>query len=45
MPSEPPANGGYLVAAYLVAAGILLGYFLSLMRRAREALKSVNSKQ
>jgi hypothetical protein len=32
---EPPANGGYMVAAYVVAAVILLGYFGSLVRRAR----------
>ncbi len=31
---EPPANGGYLIAAYVVAAVILLGYFGSLVGRA-----------
>ena len=32
--AEPPANGGYMIAAYVVAAVILLGYFGSLLRRA-----------
>ena len=26
MPPEPPANGGYMTAAYIVAAVIYLGY-------------------
>jgi hypothetical protein len=30
-----PANGGYMVAAYTVAAVIYLGYALSLWRRGR----------
>jgi hypothetical protein len=34
---ETPANGGYLLAAYVVAAVILVGYFVSLVRRARRA--------
>jgi hypothetical protein len=42
MPSEPPANGGYMIAAYVVAAVILVGYFVSLWRR---AAKSVNGKR
>ncbi len=33
--NETPANGGYMVAAYLLAAIILLGYTLGLLRRAR----------
>jgi hypothetical protein len=36
MPAEPPANGGYAVAAYVVAALILLLYFVSLLRKARK---------
>ena len=36
MPAEPPANGGYAVAAYAVAALILLLYFMSLLRKARK---------
>ncbi len=39
MQSEPPANGQYLVAAYIVAAVIVLGYAGSLWRRARRALR------
>jgi hypothetical protein len=39
MQAEPPANGGYMIAAYVVAAGILVGYFLSLWRRAAEILR------
>jgi hypothetical protein len=33
MQAEAPANGGYMIAAYVVAATILVGYFLSLVRR------------
>ena len=29
---EPPQNGGYMVAAYLVATVILVGYWLRLWR-------------
>jgi CcmD family protein len=39
MPAEPPANGGYMVAAYVVAGAILLGYFVSLLRRAKQILR------
>ncbi len=35
MQAEPPSNGGYMVAAYVVAAVILVGYFLRLVLRAR----------
>lgn len=35
----PPDNGGYAVAAYVVAAVILLGYSVTLLRRARKALR------
>jgi hypothetical protein len=34
MPPEPPSNGGYMVAAYIVTSVILLGYLLVLWRRA-----------
>jgi hypothetical protein len=37
MVPEPPNNGGYLIAAYVVAAVILLGYWLRLLRLARKA--------
>ena len=36
MPAEPPPNGGYMVAAYIVAAVILVGYFAMLVRRGRK---------
>jgi hypothetical protein len=36
MPPEPPQNGGYLLAAYIVTAVILLGYYAWLWRRARK---------
>lgn len=39
MPPETPDNGGYMVAAYLVAGGIYLMYALSLWIRARRELK------
>ena len=39
MPFETPQNGGFLVAAYLVAAVIYLGYTVSLWARARRALR------
>jgi len=39
MSAEPLANGGYMVAAYVVAGAILLGYFLSLARRAKQVLR------
>jgi hypothetical protein len=32
---EPPANGGYMVAAYILAPVILIGYLLRLWSRAR----------
>jgi hypothetical protein len=35
MPAQPPANAGYMIAAYLVAAIILVGYTLWLHIRAR----------
>jgi hypothetical protein len=35
MPADPNANAGYMVAAYVVTAVILVGYALALWRRAR----------
>jgi hypothetical protein len=32
---DTPQNGGYLLAAYIVTAVILIGYFCSLWRRAK----------
>ena len=36
--AEPPHNLGYMVAAYIVAPVILVGYLLSLVQRARRAI-------
>ena len=33
----PPDNGGYMIAAYIVTAVVLVGYSLGLVRRARRA--------
>ena len=38
MPFETPQNGGFLVAAYVVAAGIYLAYSVSLFARAGRAM-------
>ncbi len=35
----PPDNGGYMVAAYVVTAVILVGYAVGLWRRAMKAVK------
>jgi hypothetical protein len=35
MPIEPPSNGGYMVAAYVVTTLILVGYWLRLLIRAK----------
>jgi len=34
----PPDNAGYMVAAYVVTAVILVGYAVGLWRRARQAI-------
>jgi hypothetical protein len=36
---EIPQNGGYMIAAYIVAAVILVGYALSLYLRTRRSLR------
>jgi hypothetical protein len=36
MPAEPPQNGGYLLAAYVVATVILVGYWIRLLLMARK---------
>jgi hypothetical protein len=41
MPLEPPSNGGYLVAAYVVTTIILVGYWVRLWRRGKKASQSV----
>jgi hypothetical protein len=33
MPPEPPQNGEYLVAAYVITTVILMGYWVALWRR------------
>jgi hypothetical protein len=36
--AEPPHNVGYMVAAYVVAPVILVGYLVSLVARARKTV-------
>ena len=38
----PPDNGGYMVAAYVVTAVILVGYAVMLVHRARRAIEKVS---
>ena len=40
----PPENAGYAVAAYIVAAVILLGYTGTLLRRARRAIERARTR-
>ncbi len=35
---EPPQNGEFLVAAYVITAVILLGYWAMLLRKARNSV-------
>lgn len=37
MGTEAPANGAYMVAAYVIVMVVVFGYTLSLWRRARRA--------
>lgn len=39
MQTSPPDNGGYMIAAYLIVAIVILGYAVSLIRRSRAALR------
>jgi hypothetical protein len=39
MQHEVPQNGGYMIAGYLVAAVIYLGYAWSLWRRSRRVMR------
>jgi hypothetical protein len=39
MPDAVPQNGGFMIAAYVIAAVILGGYALSLYLRARRSLR------
>lgn len=45
MPFETPQNGGFLVAAYVVAGVIYLAYAVTLWIRARAALRAAESAQ
>ena len=36
MQSEMPQNAGYMIAAYIVTTVIIVGYALSLWKRARQ---------
>lgn len=40
MPIEPPDNGGFMVAAYVITAVIVFGYGVVLWRRGVRSLKS-----
>jgi CcmD family protein len=37
MQTSTPDNGGYMIAAYLIVAALVLGYAWSLARRAKKA--------
>jgi hypothetical protein len=37
----PPENGGYMIAAYVLTAVILLAYAVGLWRRANRAVRRV----
>ena len=39
LPVEPPQNTGYMVAAYIVAPVILVGYLVGLVGRVRRAMR------
>jgi hypothetical protein len=39
MPAETPQNGEYLVAAYVIATIILMGYWVALWRRAKRSVR------
>ena len=45
MTAEPPANGEYLVAAYVIAAVILVGYWGALWRWSSREEKSVSGER
>jgi len=40
MPETVPQNGGYMVAAYIIVAVIILGYALSLYLRTRRSFRA-----
>ena len=39
----PPENAGYMVAAYVVTAIIVVGYAILLVRRARRAVERLEA--
>ena len=41
LPADPPHNVGYMVAAYIVAPLILVGYLMSLVRRVAQAERAI----
>jgi hypothetical protein len=45
MTAEPPSNGEYLVAAYVLTSVILLGYWVALWRGASREKKSVSGER
>jgi hypothetical protein len=45
MPIEPPQNGEYLVAAYVVTAVILVGYWVWLWRVVDKSVSGKNRKR
>ena len=44
MQAEPPQNGEYLVAAYVIATVILMGYWAALWRRAKKSVSGKGKK-
>ena len=44
MGAEPPSNGEYMIAADVVAAVILIGYWVRLWRKARELFEGTKPK-
>ena len=44
MPFETPQNGGFLVAAYVVAAVIYLAYAVQLFMRVRRAMRAAGQR-
>lgn len=45
MPPEPPPNGEYLIAAYVIASVILVVYWLALWSRAGRGTKNVSGRK
>jgi hypothetical protein len=45
MLAEPPQNGEYLVAAYVITAVILVGYIVALWRKAKKSVSGSRDGQ